>query len=120
MALSIDLRRRVIEAVDGGMRITDAAEVFKVARRGIYRWLELREKTNSLEPKKNYQKGHSHKITDWEQFKKFANEHQHLTAPKMIIEWEKITNIRVSESVMRRSLKKIGYTSKKNFWVYRS
>ncbi len=120
MALSIDLRKRVIAAIEGGMRITDAAKSFQVARKSIYRWLDLRKETNSLAPKSGYQKGHSHKITDWEKFKKFASEHRHLTSPKMVIEWEKITGVLMSENVMQRALKKIGYTSKKNLWIRRS
>ena len=120
MALSVDLRKRVIAAIEDGMRITDAAKSFQVGRKSIYRWLDLRKETASLAPKSGYQNGHSHKITDWEKFKKFANEYRHLTAPKMIIEWKKITNVDMSESVMQRALKKIGYTSKKNFWIHRS
>lgn len=117
MALSIDLRKRVIAAVDNGMRITDTAKSFQVSRKGIYRWLNLRKETNSLAPKSGYQKGHSHKITDWVKFEKFAKKHRHLIVRKMVIEWEKITHVHMSESVMKRALKKIGYTSKKNFWV---
>jgi transposase len=120
MALSIDLRKRVIAAVDAGMRITDASKSFQVGRKVIYSWLNLRKETNSIAPKSGYQKGHSHKIVDWEKFKEFVKDHQHLTSAKMIIEWEKITNVHMSESVILRALKKIGYTSKKNFWIHRS
>ena len=72
MILSVDLRERVIAAVDGGMHIDEAVKVFSVCRRAIYNWLNLRATTGSLTPKSGYQKGHSHKIKDWEQFKAFA------------------------------------------------
>jgi transposase len=120
MALSIDLRKRVIAAVDGGMRITDAAKTFQVGRRLIYTWLDLRKRTNSLSPKSGYQKGHSHKITDWDEFRKFIEKNSHRTVKGMIVEWTKANNNTVSESAMERWLKKIGYTSKKNFWIQRS
>lgn len=113
MAFSIDLRERVIAAVDDGMQITKAAKVFKVCRRTIYLWQDLFKKTKKLAPKSGYQKGHSHKITDWDQFKTFVEKHKHCASPKMRVEWKKLTNIDVSESVMLRALKKIGYTSKK-------
>ena len=87
MALGIDLRKRVIAAVDDGMRITDVAKLFKVGRNAIYNWLKLRQEVNSLAPKSGYQNGHSHKITDWEKFKEFAKENQHFTSLKMAIEW---------------------------------
>ncbi len=120
MPLSIDLRKRVMTAVDHGMRITNIAKSFQISRKTIYHWLNLRKTNGNVEPKSGYQKGHSHKILDWEKFREFARVNGHLTSSKMAIEWEKITSIRVSESVIQRALKKIGYTSKKNFWVHRS
>ena len=119
MPLSVDLRERVIAAVDKGMPKVTAAKTFGVSRRVVYNWLDLRRKTNSLDPKTGYQKGHSHKITDWDQFKLFAEKNKHKTVKKMIVEWEKQNNFTMSESVMERALKKINYTSKKNIWVYR-
>ena len=113
MALSIDLRKRVIASIDNGIQITEAAKVFKVSRRTIYYWQDLLKTTNSLVPKSGYQKGHSHKITDWDQFKVFAEKNKYCTSLKMRIEWKKLTNVAVSESVMLRALKKIDYTSKK-------
>jgi transposase len=113
VAFSIDLRERVISAVDNNMRITEAVKVFKVSRRVIYEWLELRKTTGNLAPKTGYQKGHSHKITDWEKFKAFAHENQQSNSPQMIIAWEKLSGVKVSESVMLRSLKKINFTAKK-------
>ena len=117
MAFSIDLRERVIAAIDSGMQITEAAKVFKVCRSVIYDWQNLFKKTRSLAPKSGYQKGHSHKITDWNQFKIFAENHKYCTSSQMKVEWKKFTNIDVSESVMLRSLKKIGYTSKKKLLI---
>jgi transposase len=113
VAFSIDLRERVISAVDNHMRITEAVKIFKVSRRVIYEWLDLCKATGSLAPKTGYQKGHSHKITDWEKFKAFVNENRQSNSPQMIIAWEKLTGVKVSESVMLRGLKKINFTAKK-------
>jgi transposase len=110
MALSIDLRKRVIGAVDSGMSVKNAAIAFSVCKKAIFNWLKLRRETGSLKPKTGYQKGHSHKITDWDLFKKFVQKHQGLTSPYMIIEWEKLTQVKVSESVMLRALRKIGHS----------
>jgi transposase len=117
MAFSLDLRKRVIAAVDSNMHVDEATKVFKVSRRVIYEWLELRKETGSLAPKSGYQKGHSHKITDWDQFKVFVEKHKHCASPQMRIEWKKLTGVEVCESVMLRALKKIGYTSKKKLLV---
>ena len=117
MALSIDLRKRVVDAIDGGARIDEAVKTFQVCRRVIYNWLELREKTGSLAPKTGYQKWHSHKITDWDQFKKFAESNKQSSSPQMIVKWKSLTGIDVSDDVILKALKKIGYTSKKKLLV---
>lgn len=119
MPLSIDLRERVIAAVDNNEPISKIAKTFNVSRGAIYNWLNLREKTNSLAPKSGYQKGHNHKVKDWEQFKEFAKKNKNRTLKEMCVEWQKEKNELVSISAMERSLKKINYTSKKNFWVCR-
>ena len=120
MAYSIDLRKRVIDAIDDGMRPTKVAATYKVSRKVIYNWLNLRRETNSLAPKAGYQKGHSPKIVDWEEFKIFAQKHRHCTIKGMTIEWEKINNKVISSTAMEKALKRIGYTSKKNIRVYGS
>ncbi len=115
----IDLRQRVVGAVDKGQHIDEVAETFSVSRRVIYEWLELRRKTNSLVPKTGYQNGHSHKIIDWDAFEKFAMKNRHSTVKEMIVVWEKENNNTISSSVIERGLKKIGYSSKKNVWLHR-
>ena len=115
MPLSIDLRERVVAAIDNSMRITDVVKTFKVSRKVVYNWLKLRAITNSLAPKSGYQKGHSHKIKDWDQFKAFVEKNKYMTIKEMSIQWEKLTNISISKTTIHRALKKINYTSKKNF-----
>ena len=113
MALSIDLRKRVIEAVDGGMRITDAAKMFKVCRKAIYNWMDLRKTTGSFAAKSGYQKGHSHKIKNWDQFKVFAESKKHCTIPQMMLAWKELAGEDISQPTVSKSLKKINYASKK-------
>jgi len=117
MSYSVDLRTRVIDAVSDKMRITEAAKVFKVSRKNIYNWLRLKRQTNSLEPKTGFQKGHSHKIKDLEQFKKFVESYKHLTTKKMAIKWQELTGIKVSDDTILKHLKKIGYTFKKKLLI---
>lgn len=117
MPYSIDLRERVISAIDSGEKPGKVAERFKVNRGTVNNWVKLRKTTNDIKPKSGYQKGHSHKITDWVKFKDFAGRHKLFTCPRMVIEWEKETGVKVSESVMLRALHKIEYTSKKKLLI---
>jgi hypothetical protein len=49
---SIDLRSRVLEAVDLGVPRKEVAKTFSVSLPSIKRWLKLRKETGSLEPRK--------------------------------------------------------------------
>lgn len=111
---SLDLRKRVMDAISKGTRPTVVAKTFDISRTAVYDWKNLLKETNSLRPKSGFQKGHSHKITNWEEFKSFVEKHGNLTVKMMIAEWMKLKNQNISESTMERALRSIGFTSKKN------
>lgn len=49
---SLDLRIRVISDVDKGMMIEAVAKKFSISTRVIFNWLELREETGELVPRR--------------------------------------------------------------------
>ena|SRR5215210_5013645 len=49
---SVDLRSRVLSAVDRGVPRKEAAKTFSVSLPSIKRWLKLRKETGSVEPRK--------------------------------------------------------------------
>ena len=65
---SYDLRNKVINAIDGGMRKTQASRVFQISRNTIDTWLKKREETGDYQAKVGYQQGYQPKITDLEKF----------------------------------------------------
>ena len=48
---SLDLRVRVVAAVDGGLKPAEVAEQFRIAERTIWSWLALRNETGELKPR---------------------------------------------------------------------
>jgi transposase len=50
-AYSVDLRVRVVEAVEGGMARTEVARMFAVSLPTIKRWLRRRRETGGLAPR---------------------------------------------------------------------
>jgi len=50
-AYSLDLRTRVLAAIDGGMSRADTVRTFQVSLGSIKRWLRLRQIGGSLSPK---------------------------------------------------------------------
>ena len=85
---SYDLRRKVIEAIDGGMGKTQASKIFKISRNTINLWLQKREKTGDYRASVGYQQGYDPKITDLEEFKEFARKHGSQTQKEMASSWQ--------------------------------
>jgi len=110
---SDDLRQRVINAVDNGMRKTEVAICFNVSRNTIDLWLKRRELTGEVKAKSGYQKGSRHKITDWNEFREFAIANGSLTQAEMAQAWDG----EISSYTIGRGLKKISFTRKKDLWI---
>jgi len=107
---SYDLRRKVIEAIDGGMGKSQASKIFKISRNTIDLWVHKRKETGDYRADDGYQRGYGAKITDLEKFKEFAQKHGSQTQKEMAEAWpEKIT-----DKTIGKALKKIRFTRKKN------
>jgi transposase len=61
-ALSLDLRKRVVAAVAGGMSRRQAAERFGISAASAVRWCALVRETGEPRPKKQGGDRHSHRI----------------------------------------------------------
>lgn len=107
---SIDLRERVIEAVNKGIwQLKEIAEFFNINVKTIFKWRKKLELTGTLAPETGFAKGHSHKITDLDEFKNFVKNNPDLTLKEMAEKWGNI-----SPATIGRTLKKINFTLKKN------
>ena len=103
----LNLRERVITAVRSGMTKTKARDTFDVCRQTIDNWLALEKEQGHLEPKSDYQKGHSHGIPDLSGFKKHVTTHPDQTQKEMA------KDFLVGSSTIGRALQKINFTRKK-------
>lgn len=112
---SYDLRRKVIEAIDGGMKKTEASKIFRISRNTINLWLQRREETGDYRADAGYQRGYEAKIPDLEKFKEFARKHGSQTQKEMAQAWQG----KISDKTIGKALKKIGFTRKKNLRVPR-
>ena len=105
---SKDLRERTLNLIERGTKITQVAKLLEISRASIYRWIDHRETRGTLEPMKNYQKGHSHKVKDQEAFKDFVKQNQGLSAIQMS---DKLGDM--TPKTVRLWLKRVGFTRKK-------
>ena len=104
----IELAERVMQAVNGGMRISEASKTFDVARATIYRWKERLKERGTLQPKVGYQRGHSHKIAGLKEFQDFVDKHSDKNQTEMG------NLLGVAQRTVSHWLGKINYTRKKN------
>ena len=106
---SVDLRQRVVDARLSGMPVTEVSAVFQVSVDSVYRWVKQHKNAGGVSPKQRggYKKP---KITDMEKFETFAKAHAHSTLTRMKERWEG----EVSEMCLSRTLKRLGWTRKKN------
>ena len=107
---SIDLREKVIAAIDRGEKKSQVSRMFKISRDTIDRWLNRRETTGNVQAVQGYQRGHSHRIKDWDEFRAFAQRYGDKTQSEMAQLWQQGE---MSERTISRALAHIGWTRKK-------
>jgi len=105
---SYDLRIRVVAAVEQGLEVKEASQTFGVHRDTITAWVARKEARGEVQAKTGYQRGHSHKIPDLQQFKTFVATQGDATVEELAAAWGD-----VGRMTIWRQLQKLGYTHKK-------
>ena len=106
---SYDLRTKAIEAVKRGERKIAVCNLFNLSRNTLDLWLKREEQTGDYQAITHFQKGNRHKITDWNRFEEFVQQHGGKTQSEMARLWgEGVTQQNISDA-----LKKLGLSRKK-------
>jgi transposase len=107
---SYDFRQKVIQAIElDGLKKYEASQLFNISRNTINLWLKRKAETGDFQALPNSPPGNNHKITDWEQFRVFAQTYGDKTQVEMAQLW----HTQISDRTISRALKKIGFTRKK-------
>jgi transposase len=118
-AYSMDLRERVVAAVDRGTPRKEIVRTLGVSEPTIRRYLRLRRETGSVAPKpppkRPFSIGQSveHTRALWKQLE----EHNDATLEQHCRLWEIKQGAKVSISTMSRAIGRLGWTLKKRVWV---
>jgi transposase len=118
-AYSVDLRERVVAAVDRGTLRKEIVRTLGVSEPTIRRYLRLRRETGSLAPKLSPKRAFSigqsveHTRALWKQLE----EHNDATLEQHCRLWEGKQGVKVSISTMSRAIGRLGWTLKKRVWV---
>ncbi len=110
---SVDLRRRIVSAVEDGMSKAQAARTFSVSLSSVKRYVNKAERGESLAPKER--PGSAPKL-DEKAMRILAadlEERPYLTLQERSDYIEAITGLSVSRSTMCRAIARIGPTRKK-------
>lgn len=110
---SQDLRLRVMAAYQQTHHKTKVCQTFNIARSTLDAWIKREAQTGSLLPKVHRIRGHSHTISDWEDFKLFV----HTTPFDRVYDLIEPFKLRYGKpihyDVLRKGLKRISWTHKK-------
>ena len=113
MPYSLDLRLRVLGAIDAGMSKMTAHKTFGVSRSTIDDWFKLREQTGSVQANTSYRRGKAPTINDLAAFEEFARRHRGCTLEQLAQAWQQETGVRLTLMPFSIALRRIGYTRKK-------
>lgn len=110
IAYSIDLRERVVRAHDEGVTISELEQRYRVSKRTVYRLLERRRETGTIEPKPRSGGPKPRLMAHVEQVKKMIAQQPDATLEEL----RERLGIRVGISTIWRLLRELKLTLKKS------
>ena len=114
-SLSIDLRERLVSAVDGGMTRRSAAKRFGIAASTAIKWADQWHRTGSVAPRPRGGDRHSKRIeVHAEEILELIEETADLTLEALAGHLDEAHGLKVSQSTVWRLLDRHGMTFKKN------
>lgn len=106
---SLDLRQKAIAALEAGHSKAAVSRLMGIGTTTLTDWHNRYRASGPIAAKQGYQRGHSHKITDWDEFRAFAEKYGDKTQAEMARLWR----TEISEDTIGRGLQRIGFTRKK-------
>jgi putative transposase len=111
---SVDLRERLLGAIDAGLSQAEAARLFGVGTATIERWRRQRRETGGVVPRSRL--GRPRRIAP-EQTGALTEQvraHPDATLAEHCARWEAVQGVRLSEATMSRALARLGWPLKKS------
>ena len=115
-AYSEDLRKKIVAAIERGMPKAQAARLFDVSLSSVKRYSRTARQGGSLEPRKS--SGRPHKIGEKAQLllEQDVEERPSATISQRRRFLEHITGTTLSDSTLRRLMKRLGFSQKNGLW----
>jgi transposase len=110
---SADFRERLVTAIDAGLAPGEAARLFGVDRRTVFRWLARHRRGESLAEKPRSGRPPKLAPARYEQLRELVLAHPDATLPEHAVRLQAATGVRLSPSQLSRLLAKLGLRLKK-------
>lgn len=102
---SNDLRTKAITAVKRGECKTDVSRMLNISRNTLDLWLKREAQVGDCQAITHYQQGCRHKITDWQRFREFVQQHGGKTQAQMASLWgDNVTQQNISDALYKLGL----------------
>ncbi len=115
-AYHLDLRDRVVAAVDEGTSISTVATRFRLHRSTIYRYLAQRQERGTLLPRTSPGRARAISPTDEARLVAHLQQYPTATLAEHGAIWEQATGVRLSPATLSRTIRRVGWTRKKGQW----
>ena len=115
-AYSEDLRKRIVEAVERGIPKTKVAHLFGVSFSSVKRYSRIARRGESLAPKKGTGRPPKVDVSTQRLLEEDVKERPSATVEQRQRFLERLTGRTLSNSTVRRLLKRLGFSRKKRLW----
>jgi transposase len=119
-AYSVDLRRKIVEAVKAGAPKARVARSFGVGLSTVKRYASRAERGEELAPRKPSGKGRKVDGIAERLLERDLNERPTATLPERRELLARVAGVEVSDSTVSRTLRRMGFSRKKDRWERRS
>ncbi len=113
-AYSLDLRTRVLAAIDGGMPRADAVRTFQVSLGSIKRWSRLRQSCGSLAPKPRKGKPASISAAQLPTLRFQLEQFPDASLTEHARRWNADHTTSLSQWTLGRAIRRLGWSRKKS------
>ncbi len=110
-AYAYELRIRALRLIDEGMSIGKVKGLLNISRQTLYTWKQIRKERGDVKSREGYQKGHSNKITNYDELKALVDNNKDKSLKELAGLYGKC-----SATTIWRGIQKLGYSYKKNFY----
>ena len=116
-AYSVDLRKKIVDAVLRGRPKAEVARIFGVGISSVKRYMKIAEEERPLDPKKAPGKKRKLDESGMKLLEEDLRARPTATYEQRVNFLDALLDVRVSKSTICRATKRLGYTRKKDHWA---